>query len=617
MTPPCLFIVLEGLTADALARGRAEERLPTLERLAAAGALADLGSPVADARAATLVSTMTGAWPDEHGILAAETLDSQTGRIRAATALDRARPAVWERLDTAGVPTISVGWGAAIRGTTTRAAIVESGFDPAVGGIHPDTLAEGLRECRLRPDELDEGAIAALVPDWQRVDQVVDARLGALAAVLAENASRHAAFLALLADQDWSMATLCLSLPAELESLERASEPLADGVFAGLAGRGLALLDAFLAAIAASVPGASWVVAGLPHGETPDLPGFLLGSGPRFGPAARLPRASVLDLAPLVWRVCGFDAEAEFVCPIAPADDRPRQPLPPVVGFQAPGDEGMLQVATPILKKAGEALTAREQWQFRALLVKGRSLAARLEWPGALPVLQALCRLTPHFVDAWIGLAEAQRELGLLDEALNSVHASIHPQNRDVRPLLLAAELEAIRGQPESARRLLARAAPTEARLLRARALVALRDWPEALSLLIALIADEPGNAPAHWLAARSHLALRQWQGAFDRALECSRLQPGNPRALEIIGHAMVGMGLDKQAAQAFESATRAAPRWARPWADRALLARRMGRPGDAAEFTRRYRLLRERWREQRLRYAAQRPIETPSSGSR
>ena len=127
---------------------------------------------------------------------------------------------------------------------------------------------------------------------------------------MAENFSRLTAFLELLdseAFRDARLASLLLSLPGELASLERASEPMADGLLDGLSHRGLELLDSFLVAILGKIPAdANLVIAAIPHVETPAEGGMLLISGPAFEPTALPPSVGIPEIAPLVWGACGF-----------------------------------------------------------------------------------------------------------------------------------------------------------------------------------------------------------------------------------------------------------------------------------------------------------------------
>ena len=613
----CCFLALEGFTANALLAARAAGKLPSLDNLAAKGVLGELTFPLADARVAMLVSAMTGTWPDQHGILLARTVEPAGQTLRPSQAADRQEPAFWELLDNHALPGISVGWPLAITGQTNNTAIVSAGFgrtptrdfQPDLSRlVHPANLASRLADCWLRPEELEAGMIAALAPQWRTVNQTVDQRLSLLGGVLAENVSRHAAFLELLDTHPAAMASLCLSLPGELASLERASQPLADDLFAGLGERALPLLNAFFTEIFNRLPVATHiVVAGLPHAETPAEPGFVLLSGPNVNPAACLQMASVLDLTPLVWQICGYhlpglaDPGLHGVFKTAPARqafDHPQNPAP----GQSPLNYATLTAVTePLIEQPGEPLPPVELWRYQALGILGRSLLARQAWLGALPVLAASTRLAPNDQKAHLRLGACQQALGLLEEALDTTYACINPQlGSDPEPLLRAAELEALTGHPERARKLLEQAAPELAkapqlRRLHADILIYLREWKAATGLWSALVAETPQNAYAQMRLARCHLAQSNWHAAFDCSLASARLYAPNARNYEILGHALLGMGWQEQAWKAFESATAINPAWPRPWAKLVLLARKMDKPeAEIARLTAHYQLVKD-----------------------
>jgi tetratricopeptide (TPR) repeat protein len=599
----CLFITLEGLTASALAEARSNNFLPALEPAIAAGQIADLTFPLADARVATLVSTMTGTWPDQHGILMADTGSPVEQTLRPVSVSDRGQAAIWEPLDANGVSCVSVGWPLAISGETNRSAIVTAGFgqtpypdfetNPSPF-VHPKSLAGSLADCWFRPDEVSGEMLAPLVPAWRQVDQNVDNRLGVLSAALAENVSRHAAFLALLDGKPWQFATLCLSLPAEFASLERASESFADRLFEGLAGRGLELLDAFLAEIFRRVPAdANLVIAGLPHAETPDVAGFAIVSGPAFEPACSLGRIGILDLTPMIWGVSGFRALG----------------MPGRGGLRALRDSGGTRdferawsphpdyhplAAAELLHVNGETIRTRESdllpgevWQFHSLSVMARSATGREDLMKALPFFTAIVRLKPHDSQAHIQLARCQQLLGLTEEALDSAYEAVDADNgTGPAALLVVAELEALSGHPEISRTMLQRAVPFllesgHLRLHHANVLVLQREWTAAKELLEIITGDTPLHPHANLLLARCHLAASEWQAAFDHAIISVTHDASKARIHEILGHALYGLGMRDQAWQAFKRATVVDPGWSRPWAKLVMLARQMNKSPD------------------------------------
>lgn len=631
----CLLIVLEGFSASALANAKASDHLSSWHDLAARGLLGELTFPLSDARIATLVSAITGTWPDQHGILMARTRDAAHPGWRPMLPVDRAQPTAWETLDAHGIDCISVGWPLAIAGCTTRSAIVECGFGvtPApefkpnlAGSVSPTRLADPLADCWYRPDEFHAESIAPLVPNWNIVNQAVDNRLGLLSAVLAENVSRHSAFVRLLDTEPWQFATLCLSLPAELASLTQASASLGDDLFTDLHERSLPLLNDFLNEILRRLPtDTDLVIAGLPIPGEADQPGFFLLHGPAFSQTNRPLQANLLDLVPLVWSACGYQTVGTMpgrgLLPVIRSGHSQRgfdRSWQPPAEHQSTRLDNLLEVTQPYPPIKG-MFRPEETLHLDSLGILGRSLMAHQEALRALPVLDALTRLVPSDSRAWLQLCDCQQMLGLMQESLNSAYTALdYRMKNDPAPYLQAATLEVICGQPEAARTLLAQAYPLIAehsprQLQYARILIFLRDWPAAIAKLEEIAKSTPPSARALRLLARCHLAQQTWQEAFDCAIESLKHDPTHPRTHEILAYSLLGLGMRNQAWQAFESAVDAAPTWPRPRAALAMLARRMGKPKDQIEdYLASYQKVKQEAQEKRsaLQDAARRLIQ-------
>lgn len=119
---------------------------------------------------------------------------------------------------------------------------------------------------------------------------------------------------------------------------------------------------------------------------------------------------------------------------------------------------------------------------------------------------------------------------------------------------------------------------------MQAMALMALRDWPAATAVLVGLSQTASDDPQVDGLLARCYLAQQQSQNAFDRAIRATQMSPQNHLAFELLGHALLGLGMQAQAWQAFEQATQVRPQWPRPWANLVQLARQIQKP--AAEIT-------------------------------
>ncbi len=601
-----LLVALEGFTAAAYEEARSRGKLPALDAVAAAGSRSDLRFPLADARVAMLVSAMTGTWPDQHGILLGQSGDPVARLLHPIRDSDRAQPALWEPLDAHGIACLSVGWPVAITGRTEHSAIVAAGFGHApataadgppdpTGFIHPPTLAATLADCWLHPREIDPATITALVPGWAQLDLAVDSRPGLVGAVLAENVSRHAAFLELMGLRPWTFATLCLSLPGEFASLERSSHTMGDGLLDGLAERGLPLLDAFLAAILTRLPAdTNVVIVGIPHAETPNAPGFVLTDGPAFDVADFPGNLKLTELAPLIWNAAGFGSNSlrkgikkdypqrPFEFPwLAHADHRPDQ------------HGRLVATAAYFQKMPDQRLLPGESWQLKSLSILGRSLLARGEPLVALPVLETQARMVPLSQSAQLLFSECLQKLGLLEAALDAAYAAIHPTHGNhPAGLLRAAELEVLTGRPDQARKLLKEAGPAlkdfpQYHLQQANILIFLRDWTEAEVILERLAREAPNDGYVRYRLARCHLARRNWYAAFDQAMESLRLDFSQALSRELLGHALLGLGMLEQAGTAFQLAAEADPLWPRPRAMLVTLTRRINKSPEQLEIYR------------------------------
>ena len=598
-----LFLALEGLTGTALQRALSRGDLPLLQTLGVSGTQAAIPVCHPFNRAAMLVCIMTGSWPDQHGILTGAVGDPDSGMLRPVNETDRLQPAIWEVLDEQGVPCLSVGWPLSAGGNTVHASVVTSGFGETPGTeahpepaafLHPASLAGQLGWLWLRPEELDPCSLSVLAPGWEEVDRSTDSRPGILATTVAGNVSRHAAFLELLATSEWKFATLCMSLPAELSSLERAGVPMADGLLDGLCDRAMPLINALIGAILDQIPEeTNLIVAGTPHPELPGEAGFVVAAGPAVDPGTFPKVMNLTELAPLAWGSCGFFNEGYILRGVAASDPPPRKLAPSRSHSTASDYESLLGTEAECRHAPDRPLSPLETWRIEALGVLASSFMLRGNWSDAIPALESQVRMLPLHLVAHLHLSECWQRLGCLEEALDATYSAIHPAfGSDPVALLRAAELEALLGRRDRARALLRQAVPAMKafplrRLLMANVLIFLRAWPEAEELLAELASEEPENAYVLYRLGRCHVARKEWQGAFERAMESLRLDPSNALVHELLGHALHGMGMLEQARVAFENATEIDPRWARPKAMLVSLACRMKRPQEEIESLR------------------------------
>jgi tetratricopeptide (TPR) repeat protein len=598
--PRSLLLVVEGLDEET-ASG-----LPVLRERINGGSLSELAAPLPGSRPAAFGTVMTGVWPDQHGLLLPVMPSPDGSSRRAVEAADRTRPAIWELLGLHGVPCVAVGWPAAEGGSSDGipSTVIGSGFGGTTSlprsealerFVSPSKKAPLVADCWMTADELDLAALTELAPEWGQVEQAKDPRLAILAEIVARNVSRHAAFLELLAQEEWEFATLLLQLPADLARLEATSAERGDAFFTGLGKRGALLLDAFLGAILSQLPqDVRILIAGVPDAEAAGRQdgGFVLLHGPGITPGAKASGASLLDLAPTVWRLHGHAAPDCVGRPLVEV----MQDYPLIRNFSIPWKRPSL-LSTTRASEADADAAWLTRWQILAIQLRARSLMARGEWLSAMPLLEKQLLLQPDSVALLALLVECQYFAGLYREALaNAWDVMDLADPEDPVPVLMVAGLEAINGQLPKARMFLDQAAPLvvkhpAARLFQGRVLIHLRQWQEAKAVLTELLVDEPRNAVALGQLARAHLGLRDWTAACEAALKATALNLHDATVHEILGTALLKTGLTAEAWAAFRAATDITPSWPRPWARLAHLARQMGKgEAEIERLTARYR---------------------------
>ncbi|WP_309384317.1 alkaline phosphatase family protein [Cerasicoccus frondis] len=568
--PSVIVIFLSGATAtqvDAFAT-----RLP--------GHIAgDLSFPLRDKAAALLTSVMTGLWPDQHGVLLPEMRDRETNAFRRLNGGDRRGPAFWERLALEGTPTIAVGWPFSLPAVQQESmqvmdAAFGSGQVSMPSAVFPDTAsgqrAESLFEAWLQPDELPADFLASLAPTLMASDnRETQVRV---ATMVAENVSRHAAFLELISDGDYRVATLHLDLLAQFQSLAVAGE-VPDGL--------LALMGDFLAAIFQILPGsANVILAGIPM-HASDAPGRIVFQGVDFVAQSQTLGVSVLDLAPTVWALAGF---VEMRYPGRPIMEALKpEVMSRVRKFKAswrPGDgrdpfaaeQEVIAMLSPPGLESARLFTAHrlQRWQADWNLTLIRSFVARSAYLEVLPIADARTRDFPEETDLIKILAECLLRAELPQEALAAAEEAgeVFPAD-DPDPLILAASARAAMGNEQSARELLTQAGKLSGRptdpLRIARLFEWLEDWPAVLKCLEtygeSMLADQ-----RHYLSARANFGLGHWETARDEALEAIELNYANPHAHEILGQALWKLNDRPAAMTAFSTCVCQAPNRAWPF---------------------------------------------------
>jgi len=211
-------IVLIGLAGvDWLALGGAMQRrlVPNISRMAGSGLLAPLRTPPPVEGPPGWTTLATGLPPETHGVIGAD--EAWAGGVRQTSRASWAAPALWERLEQAGIGTAGIGWPGSNPGADWPGLHIDdlyarpSGHDWQDWALPlrcaPGAAREELRALRVHPSDIDAATLAPFVPDLGTVDQERDPALAWIALALAHAATVQAGAVWLLAQNPPARAT--------------------------------------------------------------------------------------------------------------------------------------------------------------------------------------------------------------------------------------------------------------------------------------------------------------------------------------------------------------------------------------------------------------------------
>ena len=498
---------------------------------------------------------------------------------------------------------------------------------PPPGTYWPPELEQEMNGLRVAPHEISPDEVMRLfVPNADQIDQKKDRRLWALAVRLAEASSAHSAATHLMeTDPDWDFFAVYYRAIDEIcHQFMHYHPPKMEGVkqedfemYQHVVNAAYRLHDLFLCRLLNLAGPDTAVVLVSDHGFhsdhlrprfTPRVPagitvwhrphGAFIASGPGFAKDSLLYGARLLDVAPTIlhWfglpvgrdmegRVLGqaFSEQraVESIDSWERADDapRPRADLGPDGGKALLEQFAALGYIDEVPDDSGQAAegTQRENdWNMaRACIYGGR-------YQQALPLLEGCFHACPHRNDFAQQLATCQLELGLLDEAEATISRALESLKEHGGAEIIRASIALQKDQPAEALAALERAGEhatsNQARLVRARAYLALRKWDRAEATAREVLAADPQEPQAFLILARVGLNRGEADAAVDAALEAIGLQYGNP-----LGHLLLGTALSArndwpEACVALKNCLALAPRHARA---HRLLARARKACGD------------------------------------
>jgi Flp pilus assembly protein TadD len=581
--------------------------MPALRRIVEAGASGQLLGTQPLVPVAQWTSIATGKRPWQHRVCHAVERITGANQAVPVTAAQRRSQALWEMLAQAGKRSLVVGWPATHGERTDNTVLVSDRFaqptagpgikpwpPPAPGTYWPEEIGVQLNRWRMSPEDVQADLISLCVPEWKKVNQKRDRRLGQLRVLLAADFSHQAAIMTLLSGGQWDFAAVRfpalgaisqIFLPYRLPRPQWIPEA-EFGLYQHVIPGACRLLDRMLSNLVQAAGNDTSVLVVSAHGVTRRVSpparaggddddeawksphGIFAACGPGWAGDALVVGATVLDVAPtvLTW----------FGLPIG--DDMEGRVLlegfekPPEITRVASWEPAQAIASPPAAEDPGSpenpnavAILQRESdWN----LAQSYLDAARCE--EALPVLEGLFRGFPERLELGHALFQCQLTLRKLPEAAETLEVVLEGLPAGIWSLLPRAELCVARGHMREARSLVREAwelhtvHPDALRRL-GLLLLRLRDWNaladlakqalklddnDALAWLglaeaqlrkgLAAEAEEATLraiglnyylAQAHFVLARALIAQGKWPQARDTMQTLLRLQPNNRAA--------------------------------------------------------------------------------------
>jgi predicted AlkP superfamily phosphohydrolase/phosphomutase/tetratricopeptide (TPR) repeat protein len=635
-------------------------KLPGVKQLVEGGVSGNLGTLEPQLSPMLWTSIATGRMAYQHGVHGFTEVDPVNGGIVPVSAATRKCATVWEMLAERGLRSHVVGWFATQGERDLNGKMVSNMFahlkgvnpelspadwpPPMPGTYWPENLGDELNPLRVSPLEITGDIIRAFVPDAPGVDQERDRRLQELAARLAEAYSVQSAATYLMeTDPDWDfMAVYFRAIdeishvfmpyhPPQMEGVPERDFEMYRHVVSGA----YQAHDMMLQRLIHLAGPDTAVVLVSDHGFhsdhlrpkfTPQVPagitvwhraqGVIMANGPGFRQDELIHGARLLDITPTILHYFGLPVgedmegrvlgEAFGECPpvaTIPTWENPDRRKQGRSSLSADESKALLDqfVALGYIDEipsdptAAAAETNREnRWNLaRACLYGGK-------YEMALPLLEECHAACPGRADFSELLARTQLQLGLLEEAEETLKSCLDSLGQSHSAQLLMGGIETARGNHAKALEHLAvvrEHSPENIQVLHSLSdtYLALRRWREAEETAGEMLLLDPGNAQACLILARCFLHQGKNAEAVQAALDAVGLQYGNPR-----GHFLLGISLARQ--QDWPAAERALRNTLQLNPDNGLAARflshvyrAMDRPDDALKADLRSRELQAR----------------------
>lgn len=590
--------------------------MPALSSLIERGVMGDMETLYPVLSPMLWNSIATGKLADEHGILGFTEVDPKSRTVRPVTSTSRRVKALWNILSQQGFRTNVVSWFGSHPAEPIRGACVSDAYARAFprkgeawpllpGTVSPERLADTLRDLRIHPAEIDGGIIRTFIERAPEIDQSKPNPLGTLYKVLAECFTTHAAATHLMEHEPWDfMAVYYIGIdhfshafmnfhPPKEDWVDQESYELYKDVVSGA----YRLMDLFLARLLHLAGPDTTVLLLSDHGfhsdhlRPPEIPNVPAGPATQHrplgiftlaGPGVRRDELiygiNLLDVAPTVLALFGQPAGADMPGRVIAeafesAPDCSRIPSWEQVegeagmhpqGFTMPPsdaellmrqfvDLGYIEEPTEDIERAAAECERERQWNL------ARVYMSSLRFADALPILEAISIQSPERGDYALALAEAQRRIGLADEAALSVERAIANHRETPAAHMILGNIAFEQGRTKEAldHLLVAeRADPRFPDLHTSIGFVYLkqRHWSDAERAFRRAIEIDQHSAIAWQGLAIALLRHSRLPECVNAALTSVGYQHGVPRSHLVLGIALLRMGRRERAIQALET---------------------------------------------------------------
>ena len=563
--------------------------MPALRRIVEAGASGQLLATQPLVPVAQWTTIATGKRPWQHRVCHPIERVTSANQAVPVTAARRRSRALWEMLAQAGKRSLVVGWPATHGGRTENTVLVSDRYaqptagpgikpwPPAAPGTYwPEDIGVQLDGWRMSPEDVGADIVSLCVPEWKKINQKRDLRLGQLRVFLAADFSHQAAMMTLLSGGQWDFAAVHFPalgaisqvfLPYRLPRPEWVPE-VEFGLYQNVMRGACRLLDQMLGNLVQAAGDNAAVLVVSAHGVARHVSppsggrpgdneawksphGIFAACGPGWAGDALVVGATVLDVAPtvLTWfgLPIGDDMEGRvllegFVKAPEVARAASWEPAPAVALPPAAEDPG-----SPDNARAAAILRRESDWN----LAQSYLDAARYE--EALPILAGLFRGFPERPELAHALFQCQLTLRRLAEAAETLEVVLDGLPAGIWSLLPRAELCVARGNNREARALVSEAwalHPTHPDALRRLGLLLLRlrDWNALADLAQQALKLDDNDALA-WLGlAEAQLRKRLAAEAEEAALRAIGLNYYLSQGHFVLARALIAQGKWQQA---------------------------------------------------------------------